>query len=113
VHIECADWRDVLRRFDGPDTLFYCDPPYLTDTRSAKWEYLHEFSDADHEELLAVLSQARGAVALSGYPHPLYDRLGWHRVSTRGHTQMGTSSEECLWLSRPAVRQHNLFGGAA
>ena len=28
VQIECGDWRGVLRRFDGADTLFFLDPPY-------------------------------------------------------------------------------------
>ncbi len=28
VVIECLDWSDFLRRYDGPDTMFYLDPPY-------------------------------------------------------------------------------------
>lgn len=28
VVIECLDWRDFLRRYDTPETLFYLDPPY-------------------------------------------------------------------------------------
>ena len=28
VVIECLDWSDCLRRYDGPETLFYLDPPY-------------------------------------------------------------------------------------
>jgi DNA adenine methylase len=28
VVIECLDWSDFLPRYDGPDTLFYLDPPY-------------------------------------------------------------------------------------
>jgi len=28
VVIECLDWSDFIRRYDGPGTLFYCDPPY-------------------------------------------------------------------------------------
>lgn len=29
VQIEQADWREVMLRFDTPETLFYCDPPYI------------------------------------------------------------------------------------
>lgn len=29
VTIECLPWQDVLERYDGPDTLFYLDPPYF------------------------------------------------------------------------------------
>jgi DNA adenine methylase len=28
VIIECLDWSDCLRRYDGHETLFYLDPPY-------------------------------------------------------------------------------------
>ncbi len=28
VQIEAVDFRKVLELYDGPDTLFYCDPPY-------------------------------------------------------------------------------------
>ena len=28
VVIECLDWSEFVRRYDGPGTLFYCDPPY-------------------------------------------------------------------------------------
>jgi DNA adenine methylase len=29
VVIECLDWSDFLRRYDGAGTLFYLDPPYF------------------------------------------------------------------------------------
>lgn len=28
VVIECLDWPDFIRRYDGPGTFFYLDPPY-------------------------------------------------------------------------------------
>jgi len=28
VHIECLDFRDVIRRYDSPESLSYLDPPY-------------------------------------------------------------------------------------
>ncbi|MGH1451867.1 MAG: DNA adenine methylase [Paracoccaceae bacterium] len=28
VVIECLDWSEVIRRYDGPHALFYLDPPY-------------------------------------------------------------------------------------
>jgi DNA adenine methylase len=72
---------DVIRQEDGPGTLFYCDPPYLTQTRTAREVYAHEMTDADHRELLDVLRQCRGKVMLSGYASELYDRAlaGWSR----------------------------------
>lgn len=26
--IESLDWKEIIRRYDRPHTLFYCDPPY-------------------------------------------------------------------------------------
>ena len=73
---------DVVRSEDKPSTLFYCDPPYLHDTRAAPRAYgPREMSEADHRELLEVLLECRGQVMLSGYPSGLYDTAlaGWSR----------------------------------
>ena len=77
VIIEQADYPRILRRYDTSNTLFYCDPPYLGDTRS-RWgkfraAYRFEFTDADHVALAEALHQVRGMVVLSGYAHPLYE----------------------------------------
>lgn len=29
VSVECAPWERVLANYDGPETLFFCDPPYM------------------------------------------------------------------------------------
>jgi DNA adenine methylase len=73
---------EVIRSQDGPETLFYCDPPYYHPTRTAKAVYRHEMTEADHRELLRLLRTVRGKVMLSGYPSELYGRelAGWHRV---------------------------------
>jgi DNA adenine methylase len=73
---------DVIRSQDGPQTLFYCDPPYLHSTRTARDTYGDlEMSAADHRQLLETLRGCRGKVLLSGYPSPLYDAAlaGWNR----------------------------------
>ena len=33
VQIENAPALEVIARYDSPETLFYCDPPYLHGTR--------------------------------------------------------------------------------
>ncbi len=48
---------DVIKQQDGHRTLFYLDPCYLPETRSAKKAYgEHEMACADHCLLLALLS---------------------------------------------------------
>lgn len=71
----------LIRREDTPTTLFYCDPPYLHETRTATEAYAHEMTEADHRELLDVLKECKGKVMLSGYGSTLYDTAltGWNR----------------------------------
>ena len=78
------DALDVIRQQDGPDTLFYCDPPYLHETRATTDDYVYEMTAEQHGALLGVLSDVRGRFLLSGYRSPLYDdaakRGCWDRV---------------------------------
>lgn len=75
VQIECRDALDILQEWDTPDTTFYCDPPYILETRSKKKYYAVEPGDEYHNELVDVLLRVRGNVVLSGYDHPIYFRL--------------------------------------
>lgn len=81
VVIENMPAVSLIRREDTPDTLFYCDPPYVHETRASQDVYAHEMKEEDHRELLGALKECRGKVMLSGYAHPLYDDAlaGWTR----------------------------------
>lgn len=74
----------IIKQQDGPSTLFYCDPPYLHETRVTTGDYECEMSIEQHRELLAVLADIDGKFILSGYPSALYDDLalkcGWRHV---------------------------------
>ncbi len=105
VTVMCRCGIDVIKRFDGPDTLHYCDPPYVQSSRAKGAGYLHEMSDDDHCRLAEVLNNAKGKVVLSGYPSQLYDRLyhGWRQV-TRDQSllcsrQKGGRRTEVLWMN--------------
>jgi len=64
---------DVLIQEDGAKTLFYCDPPYLHETRTDRDTYDHEMTEEEHEQLLKALLNVQGKVILSGYHSRLYD----------------------------------------
>lgn len=66
---------DVIRSQDGPDTLFYLDPPYLAQTRSAPEVYRHEMTEEQHRELLSVVVHKQGKFMISGYRSELYDQV--------------------------------------
>ncbi len=112
VQIECTDWRDVMSRYDGAETLFFLDPPYVPDTRVAGM-YRHELTQDDHRELVSCLLSIRGMVILSGYAHKTYEplqRAGWGRIDhpTCTHVRGSlTYRVECLWLSPSVARNGN------
>lgn len=81
VAILNRDALDVIRQQDGPETLFYLDPPYLGETRTAEKVYAFEMATSQHADLLATIAACQGKVMLSGYPSALYDRelASWNR----------------------------------
>jgi DNA adenine methylase len=72
---------EVIRSQDGPDTLFYLDPPYVPETRSPGAVFSYDMNEAQHEELLEVIRNVQGKVMISGYTCELYEsRLAkWHQ----------------------------------
>jgi len=83
VQIEKRDALEVIRYWDTPETLFYVDPPYVSETRKGGG-YQYEADNAHHEALVEALLGVRGFVVLSGYDHPLYRPLidaGWKRYT--------------------------------
>ncbi len=62
VVFECLDWSDVIARYDGPETLFYLDPPYF----GGEGDYGPGLFDrADFARMAAQLSGIAGAFILS------------------------------------------------
>ena len=51
VQIENRPAIDVIRLYDSPETLFYCDPPYVHETRGDSNAYGFEMTDEQYEEL--------------------------------------------------------------
>jgi DNA adenine methylase len=67
VQFESAPAIEVIQRYDSPETFFYCDPPYVHESRSDTKAYAYEMTDSEHRELGEILHQVKGKVALSGY----------------------------------------------
>jgi DNA adenine methylase len=97
---------EVIKTWDSPDTVIYCDPPYVHETRSpgSRDVYGVEMSAADHRELAAALHNCKSRVLLSGYASDLYDELyaGWRHeeFDIANHAAGGKAKSrkvECLW----------------
>ncbi len=77
VQIENRPAIEVIKRYDSPETLFYCDPPYPHESRGDIHAYGFEMIDEEHEELAKVLHSVKGKVAISSYQCNLMDKLYW------------------------------------
>jgi DNA adenine methylase len=101
VQIENRPAEDVLRLYDDEKTLFYCDPPYLHETRGDSKAYGFEMQDDEHIQLAAALNKCKGKVAISGYRCDLMDRLyqGWRRfdAAPKQCHSIKKERQECLW----------------
>jgi DNA adenine methylase len=103
VQIENVPAIEVIRRYDSPATLFYCDPPYPHEARGDSKAYGFEMSDTEHEKLAEILHGVEGAVAISGYRCKLMNRLygDWVRVDSPEHlcNSSKTSRVESVWMN--------------
>lgn len=103
------DAAEVIKQQDGEHTLFYCDPPYLHETRSSTGEYgEHEMTVDQHDELLRILAHINGKFLLSGYHSPLYD--DWARYNRwtchekeidnkASSAKVKVKKTECVWTN--------------
>lgn len=103
VQIENRPAIDVIRLYDGPNTLFYCDPPYLHDTRGDFSADGYEMDEGDHIDLSIALRNCKGKVAISGYRNSLMDSLykDWRRfdAAEKQCHSIKKICQECLWMN--------------
>lgn len=110
VQIENMDYKELLKKYDSEDTLFYLDPPYIPETRKMTYKYAHELETSQHKELVDILLYIKGKVILSGYDHEIYNKLlnnGWKKIflgeyDKRSEKSIGESrskGQEFVWIN--------------
>jgi len=110
VQVENAPALEVIKRYDSKDTLFYCDPPYVHESRSDTNAYAFEMTDDEHKALARILHNVQGKVALSGYQCPLMGELygDWTAIEAPGKKAHSTNTRsdmtkqnrvETLWIN--------------
>ena len=108
LELHCGDAVEFLRAFPFKGgELVYSDPPYLHSTRRTLDLYRHEYSDAQHFELLETLVRLPCLVMVSGYESSLYwsvleRRHGWRCVLVPNTTRRGRVVER-VWCNFPDV----------
>lgn len=105
VQIENRPAIEVIQLYDSPSTLFYCDPPYLHETRGDTNAYGYEMTNTEHTQLAEVLNSVKGLVALSNYESEFLDKLylkeHWYKHITSPKTIHSTKDtrQEVLWTN--------------
>ena len=105
VQIENRPAIEVIKLYDSPQTLFYCDPPYIHETRGDSKAYSNEMNDREHEELAKVLNSVKGLVAISNYDcelmKSLYPDKKWFKTTGPEKTIHSTKDirRENLWTN--------------
>lgn len=103
--IENDDALKVIERYDTPETLFYCDPPYVQSAREQRWAltaYAYEMTDSDHSRLADTLNGIKGMAIVSGYPSALYAEIyaSWQMFTVESAANNQSAAKvEALWLS--------------
>lgn len=105
-HFERCEWenicfRDLLPKVaDKPTCGVYCDPPWVGAGRN----YLHEFTEADHVELAALVKRFQFTTVVMRYGdapliHELYD--GWRFITSSSRDQCNAIKNELWIMNRP------------
>lgn len=93
VNIENKDFEALIKQYDRPDALFYCDPPYHTTEK----HYSEKFSEADHYRLNGVLTALKGRFILSynddDFVRELYKNFNILSVSRQNNLSTGQFRE--------------------
>ncbi|MEC0169747.1 DNA adenine methylase [Paenibacillus graminis] len=97
VMIDNRDFRDIIRVYDSPDTLFYVDPPYI----GREKYYAGGFNEQDHRDLAELLNGIKGQALISYYDDRLLDEL--YPAAESG----GKWHRECFLAARQVVNGNN------
>ena len=92
----------LIQRMDSSSAFMYLDPPYHPSTRSSG-DYVHDYTEQDHETLISTVLTLKGKILISGYDCKEYDRLlskftkVKFDVSTLDGNNAVKMKEETLW----------------
>jgi len=87
----------IIKDFNFKETLLFCDPPHLYETKKGKTVYNSDIPVSEHIDLSHLLNSFKGKVLLSGVTSPLYSRLykNWNMFKSKYKNKFGKT--EVIW----------------
>jgi len=113
VQIDHLNALNLIQKYDSPDTLFYCDPPYVWDFKDNKFQddYGIAHSVGDAAVLARSLHSIQGLAAISNYAG-VYDDLyhDWRRLEDKPKVSSAALvnraiRQEILWCNYDKERK--------
>ena len=104
VILENMDFEEIIKKYDNPMTLFFCDPPYLGSEDGYSKRKDNVFNERNHRKLTECLHSIKGMALICGYHSPLYAKMyrDWRFVTKANKALQNKSSIEYLWISPKA-----------
>lgn len=102
INADCVPWLKSYQ-FTGSEFV-YADPPYLMHTRKQQAAiYRHEYTVAQHIELLHTLVDLPCPVMVSGYDSQIYNHIldGWRKETIQTVTRGASLATEVIWMNYP------------
>lgn len=88
-------YKNVISKYDSPNTFFYLDPPYEGSDKG-----IYDFPDMDYEELAHILSSIKGKFLMSINVSPrikqLFNKFKFQKVKTEYTSVSASKSEKSL-----------------
>ena len=100
-----TDGTELIKKYNDPRYLIYCDPPYEQSTRTGA-RYKVDMNREQHERFITTVCESKSMILISGYDCELYDKLtenGFKKVQFEvktidGHFNPKTKTEY-LWFN--------------
>jgi DNA adenine methylase len=113
VYVSCEDAIRCIQRWDSPDTLFYCDPPYP----GANQGHYSGYTLEGWQALCSALDTCQGSYILSNYPQTTEPASAQRRVEIQAvmsaensKTRTDVQRTEVLWIcNRSTQQERTLF----
>lgn len=117
IQIENRSYDWIIKSYDAPTTMLYCDPPYDDEHRSSSSDYELDFKTEDHIKLHGMAKDVKGFIAISGYNSEFMIDLYKDFHFTKGPKRKNNFSSKkdihkCLWTNYDVYHcntKHTLF----
>lgn len=90
VQIEHLDYEKVVKKYDGLETFFYLDPPYIVNNNADREKY-YKFdlnTEENQKKFLDFILNIKGKVMVSGYDSSIYrEKLKNWKIKSKKYTK--------------------------